>query len=158
MGLASLVLANEKVFTILQLIGAIVLILLSFNMIFHSPLKISNQYVVSGRQGFIEGFMISFLNPKILVFFLAVFSQFINQEITNYNRFIIGFLAGIIDITWYVLVAVALSGTRLIERFKANKRLVDRSIGLALFFLAIILIIRTLKIEIFQGLGVVANG
>jgi threonine/homoserine/homoserine lactone efflux protein len=102
--------------------------------------------------------MISFLNPKILVFFLAVFSQFINQEITNYNRFIIGFLAGIIDITWYVLVAVALSGTRLIERFKANKRLVDRSIGLALFFLAIILIIRTLKIEIFQGLGVVANG
>ena len=158
MGLASSVLTNEKVFTILQLIGAIVLILLSFNMIFHSPLKISNQYTVSGRQGFIEGFMISFLNPKILVFFLAVFSQFINQEITNYNRFILGFLAGIIDITWYVLVAVALSGTRLIERFKANKWLVDRSIGLALFFLAIILIIRTLKIEIFQGLVVVANG
>ena len=50
--------------------------------------------------------MISFLNPKILVFFVAVFSQFIYKELTRLDKTIIVLVAGLIDTFWYVLVAL----------------------------------------------------
>ena len=44
------------------------------------------------------------MNPKILVFFVAVFSQFIHKEITNTDKTIIVMVAGIIDTFWYVCI------------------------------------------------------
>ena len=60
--------------------------------------------------------MISFLNPKILAFFVEIFSQFIHDELTRFERIIIATIAGVIDTTWYVLVAILLAGTKLIDK------------------------------------------
>jgi threonine/homoserine/homoserine lactone efflux protein len=92
--------------------------------------------------------MIAFLNPKILVFLVAVFSQFIDPEMTNPDRFIMAMVAGIIDTTWYVLVAAVLSGTSIIDKLRANAVIIDRSIGTVLLMLAILLIVRTLGLDI----------
>ena len=69
--------------------------------------------------------MISFLNPKILVFFVAVFSQFINKEITNTEKAVIVAIAGIIDTMWYVSVAVVLAKSGFLVKFKANSHLIE---------------------------------
>jgi threonine/homoserine/homoserine lactone efflux protein len=92
--------------------------------------------------------MIAFLNPKILVFLVAVFSQFIDPEMTNPDRFIMAMVAGIIDTTWYVLVAAVLSGTSIVDKLRANAVIIDRSIGMVLLMLAILLIVRTLGLDI----------
>jgi threonine/homoserine/homoserine lactone efflux protein len=113
-------------------------------MITYSPSDSSKEYEVSGRRGFLEGFMISFLNPKILVFMVAVFSQFINPDITNSGRFIMAIMAGVIDTTWYVFVATVLAGTSIIDKLRLNAAIIDRLTGLVLFMLAIVLIVRTL--------------
>ena len=144
MGLSSILLANKQIFNSLQWAGALVLIWLAFNMITYSPSDSSKEYEVSGRRGFLEGFMISFLNPKILVFMVAVFSQFINPDITNSGRFIMAIMAGVIDTTWYVFVATVLAGTSIIDKLRLNAAIIDRLTGLVLFMLAIVLIVRTL--------------
>ena len=148
MGLSSLLLANEQIFHLLQWAGALVLIWLAFNMITHKQSVSSKEYEGSGRKGFLEGFMIAFLNPKILVFLVAVFSQFINHDITNTGRIIMAMMAGIIDTTWYVLVAAVLAGTSIIDKLRLNAVIIDRSIGIVLLMLAILLIGKTLGLDI----------
>ena len=153
MGLSSLLLANEQIFNLLQWAGALVLIWLAFNMITHNPSVPSKEHEGSGHRGFLEGFMIAFLNPKILVFLVAVFSQFINPDITNLGRFIMAMMAGVIDTTWYVLVAAVLAGTPLVDKLRVNAVMIDRSIGVVLIMLAILLIVKTLGLEISIGNG-----
>ena len=148
MGLSTLLLANEKIFNLLQWAGAVVLIWLAYNMLTYTPSGPAKEHEGSGRRGFSEGFMIAFLNPKILVFLVAVFSQFIDPEMTNPDRFIMAMVAGIIDTTWYVLVAAVLSGTSIIDKLRANAVIIDRSIGTVLLMLAILLIVRTLGLDI----------
>ena len=148
MGLSALLLANKGIFNLLQWAGAVVLIWLAYNMLTYNPSGPAKEHEGSGRRGFSEGFMIAFLNPKILVFLVAVFSQFIDPEMTNPDRFIMAMVAGIIDTTWYVLVAAVLSGTSIIDKLRANAVIIDRSIGTVLLMLAILLIVRTLGLDI----------
>ena len=148
MGLSSLLLANKQIFNLLQWAGALVLIWLAFNMITYNQSDSSKEHEGSGRRGFLEGFMIAFLNPKILVFMVAVFSQFINPDITNSGRFIMAIMAGVIDTTWYVLVAAVLAGTPIVDKLRVNAVIIDRSIGMVLLMLAILLIVKTLGLEI----------
>ena len=144
MGLSSVLLANEQIFYLLQSAGALFLIWLAFSMITHNNSVSSEKYEQSAYKGFLEGFMIAFLNPKILVFLVAIFSQFINSDIADYGRFIMAIIAGIIDTIWYVLVAVALADTKFIDSLGVNVVFIDRFIGTILFILAILLFIKIL--------------
>jgi len=143
-GLSALLLAHDSVFLFLQWSGALVLLWLSYNMLTYIPSKSDESHEISGRKGFIEGFLISFLNPKILVFLVAVFSQFIDPEMNQMDRIVMAILAGLIDTTWYVLVAAILAGTPLIDKLRSNSVIIDRSIGLVLFFLALALVAKTI--------------
>ena len=143
-GLSALLLAHDSVFLFLQWSGALVLLWLSYNMLTYIPSNADESHEISGRKGFIEGFLISFLNPKILVFLVAVFSQFIDPEMSQMERIIMAILAGLIDTTWYVLVAAILAGTPLIDKLRSNSVIIDRSIGLVLFFLALALVAKTI--------------
>ena len=145
MGLSSVLIANEQIFKSLQWAGVLVLIWLAFNLITNKPSNATKSYNSSGRKGFLEGFMISFLNPKILVFMVAVFSQFINPDITNIGRFIMAIVAGVIDTTWYVLVAMVFSGTSIVDKLRLHAGIIDRFIGIVLLALAMILIIKTMN-------------
>ena len=148
MGLSSLLLANKQIFNLIQWAGALFLIWLAFNMITYRPSGISNEYEGNWRRGFLEGFMIAFLNPKILVFMAAVFSQFINPDINSAGRFIIAIMAGVIDTIWYVLVAAVLAGTPIINKLRRNAGLIDRSIGIIMLILALFLIVKKLVLEL----------
>ena len=144
MGLSSVLLSNEQIFYLLQSAGALFLIWLAFSMITNKNSVSSEKYGESVYKGFLEGFMIAFLNPKILVFLVAIFSQFINSDVTNSVRFTMAVIAGIIDTIWYVLVAVALANTKFIDSLGVNGVFIDRFTGIILFILAILLFMKTL--------------
>ena len=139
----STLLENEKAFQALQWGGAGLLILLGIMMI-KSESKNEDEDNNSGRRGFTEGFMMAFLNPKILVFLTAVFSQFLWVGITLREQIIVGVMGGVIDGVWYVLVALALAGTPLINGLRKNAVIVDRVIGTVLLFVAVSLILKTI--------------
>jgi len=144
MGLSSALIANEQIFKSLQWAGALVLIWLAFNLITNNSSNLTKSYKSSRRRGFLEGFMISFLNPKILVFMVAVFSQFINPDITNTGRYIMAIVAGTIDTAWYVLVATVLANTSIVGKLRLHAIIIDRVIGLVLLMFATMLIINTI--------------
>ena len=144
MGLSSLLLNSEELFMIFQISGAIILFWIACKMILNKPSDVIDEEQFS-KKGFIQGFMIAFLNPKILVFLVAVFSQFIKSDISSLDRFIIAIMASFIDMGWYVLVSLLLAGTPLINRFRANAVLIDRSIGSILILISILLINQTIS-------------
>ena len=139
-GLSAILIADESKFELLQWSGAVVLLWLSYNMLTYQPSGDKEEHQSSGRRGFVEGFMIAFLNPKILVFLVAVFSQFLDPQMTDLDRVIMALIAGLIDTVWYVLVAAVLSGTVIIDKLRANSTLIDRMIGAVLLVLALALI------------------
>ena len=149
MSLSSVLLANEHLFNLLQVLGALVLIWLAFKLIANKHPDLSVKYEESGYRGFFEGFMIAFLNPKILVFLVAVFSQFLNTDINNSDRFIMTIIAGAIDTIWYVFVAAVLAGTTIVNKLRENAVIIDRLIGMVLFMISILLIVKTLGINLY---------
>jgi threonine/homoserine/homoserine lactone efflux protein len=96
------------------------------------------------RQGFVEGFLIAIFNPKIFVFLTAIFSQFIAAGMPFSDRLIIACLALLIDTTWYIIVAIALSGTALLEGLKQRGRLIDIVVAIILLGLAITIFLKYL--------------
>ena len=149
MGLSSLLLANEQLINLLQILGALILICLAFKLISHKQSNLSVKYEKSGYRGFFEGFMIAFLNPKILVFLVAVFSQFLSTDIDNSDRFFMVIMAGAVDTIWYVFVAAALAGTTIVNKLRESAAIIDRLIGMVLLMLSILLIVKTLGINIY---------
>ena len=91
----------------------------------------------SGCGGFTEGFLIAFLNPKILAFLLAIFSQFVQPDFTWGERAIVAGIAMCIDGGWYVLVALTISGTPLLTKIEQNARQVELTMGCLLAGLGI---------------------
>ena len=114
---------------------------IAFNMLREKKEKHRNDENVEKSRGFVDGFIISFFNPKILVFFVALFSQFIDHQMNNFERLTMALIAGIIDTMWYVLVAVILAGTPLINILKANSKQIDRLTGIILVIIASLLVL-----------------
>jgi threonine/homoserine/homoserine lactone efflux protein len=85
LGLASLLVLMPAVFVTVQIAGVVFLLWIGFGMMRdglagHAP--VMDQGLVAGglwRHGR-DGFLIAFLNPKVAVFFTAVFSQFLAPD------------------------------------------------------------------------------
>jgi len=129
---------------ILQLIGALFLIFISYKMIFfkssqnifQNNLQLSKKY--SGS--FLLGLTTSIINPKILIFLTSVFSQFINDEFSDYTKIGIGLLAGIIDAVWYILVSYSVNLKKLRDYIILKQKLVFFIFGIILITISIYLV------------------
>ena len=129
---------------ILQLIGALFLIFISYKMIifkssqniFQNNLQLSKNY--SGS--FLLGLTTSIINPKILIFLTSVFSQFINDEFSDYTKIGIGLLAGVIDAVWYILVSYSVNLKKLRDYIILKQKLVFFIFGIILITISIYLV------------------
>ena len=144
-GLSSILIGNQNLFVSIQVLGAFWLIYIGYRMIRSSLISFKDTNSKTESKGFLEGFMISFLNPKILVFFVAVFSQFINKQITNTEKAVIVAIAGIIDTMWYVSVAVVLAKSGFLVKFKA-RHLIDRIVGCILIIISFSILLEVFNI------------
>ncbi|MEK9627257.1 MAG: LysE family translocator [Gammaproteobacteria bacterium] len=83
------------------------------------------------------GFLIAISNPKIALFFLALFSQFVRPEAGITEKIIMALTAGVIDAIWYIVVALVLSQSRLLAWLRSRALVLDRVFGVILVALAI---------------------
>ena len=128
----------------LQLTGALFLIFISYKMIFfkssekifQNNLQVSKKYLGS----FLLGLTTSIINPKILIFLTSVFSQFINDELSDYTKIGIGLLAGIIDAVWYILVSYSVNLKKLRDYIILKQKLVYFIFGIILITISIYLV------------------
>jgi threonine/homoserine/homoserine lactone efflux protein len=79
-GVSSLILASEVAYTALKVGGAAVLIVLGLRSLLHRSMAPEKGLSRSGRGGWRSGMVTSFSNPKLAVFFVALFPQFLSPH------------------------------------------------------------------------------
>jgi threonine/homoserine/homoserine lactone efflux protein len=134
-GLVILMNESPTLFTILQIGGALFLIWMGVSLFKAKAEEIKHQE--SKREGFSEGFLIAFLNPKIAVFMLAVLASVLDAEMNEATKWILALLGMTIDATWYIIVAVVLTKGGFVERLKNNQIRFNQITGLVMISLAL---------------------
>lgn len=83
-----------------------------------------------------EGFLISILSPKIALFFIALFSQFVALGNELSNQVIIVATPFIVDGLWYTFITLVLSSSKVVDKIRSKAQLIDRLSGVVLILLA----------------------
>ena len=99
--------------------------------------KLKSGNKVSIKEVMIDGLAISLLNPKIALFFIALFSQFINEANSVSMNLVIAFTPAILDGLWYTLVAIILSNITIIQHIRNKAVIIDKVTGILLILLAV---------------------
>ena len=84
-----------------------------------------------------DGFLVVFLNPKVAVFFVAMFSQVIGSETSWLEKLAYAATALFIDMGWYMIVAWSFSNPRWLGRLQQNVVWLERLFGVVLIALAV---------------------
>lgn len=122
-GLSAVLLVVPLAYTALKLAGAAYLLWMAWQTVrpsSRSPFEVRNLAVDSSRKLFHMGFLTSVLNPKIAVFYLALFPQFIRLEQGSVlvQSLILGLTQ--ISISLTVNVLIVLSAARLAQFFQGR--------------------------------------
>ena len=138
-GLIVLLENAPDVFLILQLIGVGLLIWYGYLM-WNDEVNLEENEEFDNskirRQGFIEGFSIAFFNPKIALFLVAILAQVLEPGMGMGTKLAIGILGMSIDMGWYLIVALALTGTGAVDWLRVRGQLIYRITAVALWLFA----------------------
>jgi len=85
----------------------------------------------------LQGFAVALLNPKLAVFFFAVFSQFLHPAQQTSHKLLLATTAGVVDLSWYCLVVFLATTPSAINTAKKYGPIIDNTLGAALIVLAI---------------------
>ncbi len=95
----------------------------------------------SGRH-LLDGFLIVFLNPKIMVFFLAVFSQVLTPQPSIETQVLAASRAGFVYGLWYGMVAVMVSLGSFGAFMRRHRGKIDLFFGAALWVTSLLILSR----------------
>ena len=146
LGIATALSANEHVEQVLRWGGVVILLWLGATFLRHAMAERGDEqdqaekHAPSDRIGFIQGFSIALLNPKIMAWMLALYSPFIEADFPMETLIGMGLLGMSIDGAWYVTVATVLTTGDRAERLKSNAHLIDGAMGVLMFLFAYILV------------------
>ena len=103
-------------------------------------LNLEKQDVKEKTISFLQGFSISILNPKILVWFIAIYSQFmsINNELI-FNIYLV-LIAGIVDAFWYIFLTLAVTTASALTFFQTQILLIKKIQGFLFVAIGLLLI------------------
>ncbi|TEW44081.1 LysE family translocator [Psychromonas algicola] len=92
-GLSAILLASSTLFAIVKITGACYLIYLGFKQLFSSKKSTKEQDKTNNNRPlfshFKEGFLVAATNPKPILFFVALFPQFLDTSHSIVSQFII---------------------------------------------------------------------
>lgn len=146
-GIAGLVASRDNLSIAMQTAGACLLayigvrtLLAQDGLVGNDPRKLTSPAHVLLR-GATEGFMLSILNPKIALFFLAIFSHVVRSDASWIETGLMGVAAGLIDAIWYIVVVVMVTTTNLTGVLRAKESGIRKLSGSLLLLVAASLLI-----------------
>ncbi|WP_076417135.1 LysE family translocator [Colwellia sp. UCD-KL20] len=144
-GVAVIIVNTPILFTLLQYAGAAFLLYLGIKSLLSKKSELT-QFEQSTTptntiNGWRDGFLIAFLNPKLAIFFIALFSQFLNSESSEEQKVIMTLTVGTLDALWYCFVTLLLSKGNVINKLKENSHIIDKVTGCFLIALAVRVVI-----------------
>ncbi len=145
-GLAALITASPVAFTALQWSGALYLAWLGVKGLrarANPDAKLPD--VPTTASAARDGFLVVFLNPKVAVFFIALFSQVVGADTSVLAKLGYAATAMVIDGGWYLVVAWLFSTPAWLDRLKRHSVWFERVFGVILVGLAGRLVVSILK-------------
>ncbi|MEC8000984.1 MAG: LysE family translocator [Pseudomonadota bacterium] len=146
LGLAALIQNSVFFMNALQIGGALFLLYLGCRMLFGGIRALTeatreggdgtdqvtskdNNSVLRLWQHALNGFLIVFFNPKVVIFFVAIFSQFLSTEQLISTQVFAALMAGLIDAAWYALVGILASNQRFAATLFQASPVIDSAFG-----------------------------
>jgi len=146
LGIATAISANEDVEQFLRVGGVLILLWLGVTFLRHAmagPRQATDNDESHGPSdglGFVQGFSIAILNPKIMAWMLALYAPFIEANSSLETLIGMGILGMFIDGTWYVTVATVLTVGDRADILRSKAHLIDGAMGAVMFLFAYILV------------------
>ena len=146
LGLGLIIETNIFIFNSLKILSIIFLIFIGMKTILNKEkLNLEKKDIKEKTISFLQGFSISILNPKILVWFIAIYSQFmsINNELI-FNIYLVT-IAGIVDALWYIILTLAVTTASALTFFQTKILLIQKIQGFLFITIGIGLLFNLLK-------------
>ena len=148
-GLQLILISNIIIFNAIQLCGSIFLLILGILFLKNSGESLKVEDDQKSLNSFFQGFAISILNPKILIWFAAIFSQFIEVSSTSLTKFMMVFIASSIDGIWYIILTIIVTSFGLKKLIENNTKTIQNISGLVLILISLIILYQTLRPYLF---------
>lgn len=121
----------------IRLAGSLFLLWLAFSSWRAAARPTPDPTAQAGQGAVRDGFLIAFLNPKVALFFLALFSQFVSADMGTAARVQVAATAVVIDGGWYSLVALTLARGPLLAALRRHHDRVERTTAVVLVLVAV---------------------
>jgi len=145
LGLGLIINTNIFIFNSLKILSIIFLIFIGVKSILNKEeINLEKKNTKEKAVSFLQGLSISILNPKILVWFVAIYSQFmsVNNELI-FNIYLVS-IAGIIDACWYIILTLAITTASALNFFQKKVKLIQKIQGVILIGIGLGLLVNLL--------------
>lgn len=143
-GIGLIISQSIVLFSIIKFLGAAYLIFLGWQSLQAKPRNMKNTFVkiaakntLTPMRAIFSGVATNALNPKVTLFFLSLFTQFISAGMPFIVQVGLGLEAAMIIGGWFMFVAFLFSNSVLKERLYLYGHWFDRIMGVALIGLGI---------------------
>jgi threonine/homoserine/homoserine lactone efflux protein len=142
-GVAALLVASAVAFTVVKLAGAAYLTFLGVRALLSLRQDAQawepeiSRATQSASRSFREGLLCNLLNPKVAVFYLALFPQFLPPKGGALPTLELSIVAAATVMCWYLVVATVVASVRRFFASKRVRRAVDTAMGTVLIGLGI---------------------
>jgi len=145
LGIALIIKTNLYVFNVIKFLSIIFLVYLGLNlMITDDKLEFDGKDINSGFTSFLQGLSISLLNPKIFIWFVAIYSQFMSVDNDMIFNTILILTASIIDAIWYVILTLLVTTNIALDFIKDKSVLLQKFVGSVFIIIGALLLIELL--------------
>ena len=144
-GIAKVIVDKSGIMLVLQSLGACLIGYIGFRTIKVGDVTLVKQKNAQSTgsetllRGAGEGFLVSLFNPKIALFFLAIFSHIVRPDSSRTEIVLMGTTAALIDALWYVSVALMLTGSDIGRILEDRAKIISMASGLFLILIALYL-------------------
>ena len=136
LGIGLIIKTNLFLFNGLKILSIIFLIFIGVKSILNKErLNLKKKDIKENTISFFQGFSISILNPKILVWFIAIYSQFMSTDNELIFNIYLVSIAGIVDACWYIILTLAVTTASALSFFQTKLKFIQKIQGF--FFIAL---------------------
>lgn len=108
-GIGLLIKSNIFIFNIIKISSIIFLLYLGIKSFYSNKSQLCKKNAKGKIKSFMEGLSLAIFNPKVFIWFFAIYAQFISIENTIIFKLLLIFTAGIVDIVCYSIIVIIIS-------------------------------------------------
>ena len=145
LGIALVIKTNIYVFNVIKFLSIIFLIYLGVKSIIEKGiLDFDEKSLSGGFTSFLQGVSISLLNPKIFIWFIAIYSQFMSVDNDVIFNTMLILIASVTDAAWYIVLTLLVTSNIALEFIKNKSVILQKFVGCIFIIIGVLLLVELL--------------